>query len=85
MKRLTSSLGSVSSTPSSQPASTAGRPRLTGALPLLLHELLEALLVGLHALLFQDFPCQVDGEAEGVVEAEGLVAGQDAVFAGTAP
>ncbi len=49
-----------------------------GALPLLLHQTAEAVLVHGEALLGGHLQGEVDGEAPGVVEQEGLVAGQHA-------
>ena len=47
-----------------------------GALPLLLHEDAESVLIDFHALLGGHLQSQVDGETIGVVEGEGAVAGQ---------
>ena len=52
-------------------------PGLTGPLLLLLHQLAEALLVHGHALLGHHFRRQVDGEAEGVIQPEGVGAGEN--------
>ena len=60
------------------PAQVAqGLPGLAGPLLLLLHQLLEALLVHGHALLGHHLHGQVDGEAVGVVQLEGVGAGED--------
>ena len=59
-----------------------GHPRLAGArvslgsLALLRHELTEARLVDIETLLTCHLERQVDGEAVGVVEHEGLLTGQ---------
>ena len=59
------------------PAQVAqGLPGLSGPLALLLHLLVELVLVQLHALLFHHFQGQVDGEAIGVVQLEGVGAGE---------
>ena len=53
-----------------------------GALPLLLHQAAEAVLVHRKALLGGHFEGEVDREAPGVVEQEGLVAGEDRAAGG---
>ncbi len=53
-----------------------------GALPLLLHQAAEAVLVHGQALLGGHLQGEVDREAPGVVEQEGLVAGQDGAAGG---
>ena len=59
-----------------------GLPGLAGALLLLLHELVEAVLVHAHALVLGHLDGQVDGEAVGVVQAEGVRAGEDGLAGG---
>ncbi len=53
-----------------------------GALPLLLHQAAEAVLVHGEALLGGHLQGEVDREAPGVMEQEGLVAGQDGAAGG---
>ena len=59
-----------------------GLPGLAGALLLLLHELMEAVLVHAHALVLGHFDGQVDGEAVGIVQAEGVGAGEHGLAGG---
>ena len=55
---------------------------LTGTLLLLGHQSLEGLLVDGHALLGGHFGGQVDGEAEGVVQLEGVLTGEHGLALG---
>ena len=52
-------------------------PGLTGPLLLLLHQLLEGVLVHAEALVCRHLHGQVDGEAEGIVQPEGVGAGEN--------
>ena len=52
-------------------------PGLTGSLLLLLHQLLESALVHAETLIGRHLHGQVDGEAEGIVQPEGVGAGEN--------
>ena len=56
-----------------------GLSGLAGADPLLLHELFELVLVNTHPLILAHLDGQVDGETVGIIELEGVSAGEGAL------
>ena len=77
---LENGLGDLLAEADAGPAQVAqGGAGLAGADTLLLHQLLEALLVHVHALVGAHLDGQVDGEAVGIIKLERISAGEGAL------